>query len=106
MANPKPDPENLTPWPPGVSGNPAGYSRARRMMAALHKLCDEEGNYDRFVSAAWEAALSGNFSFWHYLFELIAPPETSADGLAAAKLKALEAAHAGCEQHADSSKSQ
>src|SRR5208283_3288958 len=33
MANPRPapKPENLRPpWPPGTSGNPAGYSRGRR----------------------------------------------------------------------------
>lgn len=99
-----PNPENLTPWKKGQPGNPRGSSRAARMRAALHRVCDETGNYDAFVGAGWKAALGGDFPFWKYLFELIAPPEVSGDGLAAAKLKALEAASAGHGQQADPQK--
>ena len=101
-----PNPENVAAhkWKPGQPGNPKGYSRARRMMNALHRKCDEAGNYDAFIAAGWDRALGGEFPFWRYLFELIAPPETSADGLAAAKLKALEAASAGHGQQADPQK--
>ena len=41
MANPRPTPkpENLhPPWPPGTSGNPAGYSRGRRISDAIERL--------------------------------------------------------------------
>jgi len=41
MANPHPTPklENLRrPWPPGTSGNPAGYSRGRRISDAIERL--------------------------------------------------------------------
>ena len=44
MANPRPTPkpENLRPpWPPGTSGNPAGYSRGRRISDAIVRLIEE-----------------------------------------------------------------
>ena len=44
MANPRPTPkpENLRPpWPPGTSGNPAGYSRGRRISDAIESLIEE-----------------------------------------------------------------
>ena len=40
MANPNPTPhlENLRPpWHPGTSGNPAGYSRGRRISDAIEE---------------------------------------------------------------------
>jgi hypothetical protein len=45
MANPRPTPkpENLRPpWPPGTSGNPAGYSRGRRVSDTIERLIDEK----------------------------------------------------------------
>ncbi len=45
MANPRPTPkpENLRPpWPPGTSGNPAGYSRGRRVSDTIKRLIDEK----------------------------------------------------------------
>ena len=44
MANPcpTPKPENLRPpWPTGTSGNPAGYSRGRRISDAIERLIEE-----------------------------------------------------------------
>ncbi len=41
--SPAPRPENLTPWQPGQSGNPAGHSRGRRIAAAITRLIDEKG---------------------------------------------------------------
>ena len=44
MANPRPTPkpENLRPpWPPGTSGNPAGYSRGRRISDAIERIIEE-----------------------------------------------------------------
>ncbi len=43
MANPRPTPKpgNLgPPWPPGTSGNPAGYSRGRRISDAIERLIE------------------------------------------------------------------
>jgi len=45
MANPHPTPkpENLRPpWPPGTSGNPAGYSRGRRISGAIDRQIEEK----------------------------------------------------------------
>jgi hypothetical protein len=41
--NPTPRPENLVPWKPGQSGNPAGYSRGRRTCDLLRRLMAERG---------------------------------------------------------------
>ena len=44
MANshPKLNPRNLRqPWPPGTSGNPAGYSQGRRITDAIENMIDE-----------------------------------------------------------------
>ncbi len=46
MANPHPTPrlENLrSPWQPGTSGNPAGYSQGRRISDAIENMIDELG---------------------------------------------------------------
>ena len=46
MANPHPTPrlENLrSPWQPGASGNPAGYSQGRRISDAIENMIDEQG---------------------------------------------------------------
>ena len=44
MANRNPRRENLKPqkWPAGVSGNPDGYSRQRRVTDAIHKLIEDQ----------------------------------------------------------------
>src|SRR5262245_35915054 len=41
--NPTPRPENLVPWRPGQSGNPAGSSRGRRTRDLLRRLIAEHG---------------------------------------------------------------
>jgi hypothetical protein len=41
--NPAPRPENLVPWQPGQSGNPAGYSRGRRTRDLLRRMIAERG---------------------------------------------------------------
>ncbi len=41
---PKLNPQNLRPpWQPGTSGNPAGYSRGRRISDAIENMIDEHG---------------------------------------------------------------
>ncbi len=60
--------DNLTPWQPGQSGNPGGFSKKRRFSAALEKLLEEEGG-EAFLRAGWQAAKNGDFNFWKYIYE-------------------------------------
>ena len=60
MANPHPTPrlENLCPpWPKGTSGNPAGYSRGRRISDAIENQIDEMGLDREFGATAIAMAL-------------------------------------------------
>src|SRR5208283_4611381 len=60
MANPRPTPkpENLRPpWPPGTSGNPAGYSRGRRIRDAIERLIEEMALDREFGATAIAMAL-------------------------------------------------
>ena len=76
MANPRPTPkpENLRPpWPPGTSGNPAGYSRGRRISDTIERLIEEMALDREFGATAIEQKLvSVRFSSeqrnWHRLF--------------------------------------
>ena len=55
MANPRPTPKpgNLgPPWPPGTSGNPAGYSRGRRISDAIEGLIEEMAPDREFAATA------------------------------------------------------
>ena len=53
MANPSPKLENLRPpWPKGTSGNPAGYSRGRRISDAIDRLTEEMALNREFGSTA------------------------------------------------------
>jgi hypothetical protein len=55
MANPRPTPKpgNLgPPWPPGTSGNPAGYSRGRRISDAIERLIEEMAPVREFGATA------------------------------------------------------
>ena len=60
MATPHPTPklENLRPpWPPGTSGNPAGYIRGRRISDAIERLMEEMALDREFGATAgrWSA---------------------------------------------------
>jgi hypothetical protein len=60
MSNPHPTPalSNLRPpWQPGSSGNPAGYSRGRRISDAIEGLIDEMGLDRNFGQVAIAMAL-------------------------------------------------
>ena len=62
MANPRPTPkpENLRPpWPPGTSGNPAGYSRGRRISDAIERLIEEMALDREFGATAIAAGGNG-----------------------------------------------
>ncbi len=73
MANqsPTPKPENLTPFPPGTSGNAKGSSAKQRLTTALLKLIEEKGLDDPFVQVGMKAALKGDFKFWAYIFDRV-----------------------------------
>ena len=40
------------PWPPGTRGNPAGYSRGRRISDAIERLTEEMALNREFGSTA------------------------------------------------------
>jgi len=78
MANPHPTPklENLRPpWPPGTSGNPAGYSRGRRISDAIATQIEEMA-LDREFGATAIAMALGNKSM---LKHKVKDPETGED---------------------------
>src|SRR5271166_2848843 len=75
MANPHPTPklENLRPpWQPGTSGNPAGYSRGRRISDAIETQIEEMGLDREFGATAIAMALGHK----HTLKQLVTDPET------------------------------
>src|SRR5271167_4535731 len=57
--HPTPKPENPRPWPPGTRGNPAGYSRGRRISDAIERLIEEMA-LDREFGATTIAMALGN----------------------------------------------
>lgn len=75
MPNPNPIPktENLTPWPEGVSGNPAGRPRGSLgdRLRALLAVETEDGKTvgDKFLEAAIEASKKGDFRFFKEIFD-------------------------------------
>src|SRR5271166_5869286 len=78
MANPHPTPkvENLRPpWPKGTSGNPAGYSRGRRISDAIERQIDEMELDREFGATAIAMALGKK----HLLKQKVKDPETSED---------------------------
>ncbi len=78
MANPHPTPrlENLRPpWPPGTSGNPAGYSQGRRISDAIENMIDEMKLERSFAATAIAMALGHK----HTLKQLVKDPETGED---------------------------
>lgn len=64
-----PMPPIATRWQPGQSGNPAGYSRSRRISDAIEKLLDEDDNLERVAKRWLHAVLSGED--FRYLKELL-----------------------------------
>ena len=54
--------ENLRPpWPPGTSGNPAGYSRGRRISDAIERLIEEMALDREFGATAIAMALGKKY---------------------------------------------
>ncbi len=56
---PSPPPPEHTRFKPGQSGNPAGYSKARRVSAALDRLLDEIGGSDKDLALTLYAMATG-----------------------------------------------
>ena len=76
MANPSPRLENLRPpWQPGTSGNPAGYSRGRRISDIIKTQIDELGLTQEFAASAIAVALG----YKQILKKNVQDPETGKD---------------------------
>ena len=76
MANPSPKLENLRPpWPKGTSGNPAGYSRGRRISDVIKTQIDELGLTEEFAASAIATALG----YKQILKKNVQDPETGED---------------------------
>ena len=76
MANPAPKLENLRPpWPKGTSGNPAGYSRGRRISDVIKTQIDELGLTEEFATSAIAVALG----YKQILKKNVQDPETGED---------------------------
>ena len=76
MANPSPRLENLRPpWQPGTSGNPAGYSRGRRISDVIKTQIDELGLTQEFAASAIAVALG----YKQILKKNLQDPETGKD---------------------------
>jgi hypothetical protein len=78
MANPNPTPhlENLRPpWQPGTSGNPAGYSRGRRISDAIEQRMDELQLDGKFADVAIAMAIGDRQMLKHKATD----PETGED---------------------------
>ncbi len=78
MANshPKLNPQNLRPpWPPGTTGNPAGYSQGRRISDAIENMIDELDLERSFAATAIAMALGHK----HTLKQLVKDPVTGVD---------------------------
>ncbi len=76
MANPSPKLENLRPpWPKGTSGNPAGYSRGRRISDVIKTQIDELGLTEEFAASAITTALG----YKQILKKNVQDPETGED---------------------------
>ncbi len=72
-SHPKLNPQNLRPpWPSGTSGNPAGYSRGRRITDAIEHMIDEQGLERSFAATAIAMALGHK----HTLRQLVKDPVT------------------------------
>ena len=63
------------PWPSGTSGNPAGYSRGRRLSDAIENMIDEQGLERSFAATAIAMALGHK----HTLTQLVKDPVTGVD---------------------------
>jgi hypothetical protein len=64
-----PLPSNLKPWPPGVSGNPGGYSRGRRYSDDLNAYIAEIGAV-RVVSKLWfKRLMDSDPKFFKFLLD-------------------------------------
>jgi hypothetical protein len=89
VANPSPEPhpENLKPFQPGESGNPAGQSKKSRGKSRLLEKFDEE----RFLDVGLEKAYAGEQPFWSlirdWIYGRIPKPEESMSDLQ--ELKAM-----------------
>jgi hypothetical protein len=70
VANPNPPLQNLKPWKPGETGNPAGYSKGRRATDNMLKLIDKTKGADELIAQMWlKSVLKGDFKFFKEYLE-------------------------------------
>jgi hypothetical protein len=95
-----PNPENIQPhkWKPGQSGNPAGYSRGRRVTDALIALIEDKGAEKPLASVWLRKALEGDPKFFAMLLDRVEgkpiekPPEES-DGTLTVNISGVDRSH-------------
>lgn len=63
------DPPKEYQWPKGVSGNPKGHSKARRVTDALLKQLNDPEIQKRLAEIWIEQAAMGNFQFFRELLD-------------------------------------
>lgn len=63
------NPDNLTPWKPGQSGNPSGRPKTKPLTDEFKRRRDEnEGELAKeLIQVAIDAAKKGDFRFWQEL---------------------------------------
>jgi hypothetical protein len=59
--NPKIENLRPKPWPKGVSGNPAGYSKGRRLASKLRDYLSHDGREEKLLEALYREAEKGSY---------------------------------------------
>lgn len=79
VANPL---DNLRPWPKGVSGNPKGYSRGRRLIDELEEFIAEKGDKPAILARWLKGILGPDFRYFKEYIERRdgKAPELNLDG--------------------------
>ena len=67
-------PNTSTQFAPGQSGNPGGYSKGRRLAAALNELIDENGDLPVLAKVWLDAAKAGDYRFFRELLDRVDGP--------------------------------
>ena len=70
MPFPNPD----TQFQPGHTGNPAGYSKGRRLATELFELIEEKAAWRSLAAVTLKGALEGDIAFLRVLFDRLDGP--------------------------------
>ncbi len=66
-------------WPKGVSGNPNGSSRKRRLGAKLKRFLRESGREDALIQHMYDCAMSGSYPHLREIFDRVDGKVASGD---------------------------